>query len=113
MPLNLYCNNCKLCANRKLELDALHQEVKNAAYDIINKKGATYYAVALAVNQIIKAIVNDYHSILTVSSYIRNEFDGRADDIYFSLPCIVSSKGVERILRPNYSSQHTLKSSKK
>ena len=105
LPLDNYCLKCNRCCNKTLELKSLHEEVKNAAYEIINKKGATYYAVALAVNQIVKAIVNDYHSILTVSTYIANEFDGGVTDIYFSLPCIVSSQGVNRILRPDYSKE--------
>lgn len=103
LPLDKYCLNCGKCKDKNLELNKLHEEVKNAAYEIINKKGATYYAVALAVNQIVKAIINDYHSILTVSTLIENEFDGKVKDIYFSLPCIVSSKGVNKILRPQYS----------
>lgn len=105
MPINKYCSSCNKCCNRNLELEKLHEEVKNAAYEIISKKGATYYAVALAVNQIVKCIVNDYHSILTVSTYINNEFDGNIKDVYFSLPCIVTSKGVERILRVDYSKE--------
>ena len=83
----------------------LHHSVKNAAYEIISKKGATYYAIALAVNQIVKAILNDYKSVLTVSTYIKDEFDGNVKDIYFSLPCIVGKNGVEKILRPNYSKE--------
>ena len=105
LMLDKYCLNCNKCCSKTLELKALHDEVKNAAYEIINKKGATYYAVALAVNQIVKSIVNDYNSILTVSTYIENEFNGGVKDIYFSLPCIVSSKGVKRILRPEYSKE--------
>ena len=103
LPLDKYCTKCNKCCNKSLQLKSLHYEAKNAAYEIINKKGATYYAVALAVNQIVKAIINDYHSILTVSTYIASEFSNQVNDIYFSLPCIVSSKGVERILRPEYS----------
>lgn len=109
MPISKYCTRCNKCCNKSLELNKLHQEVKNAAYEIIAKKGATYYAVALAVNQIVKAIVNDYHSILTVSTYIQNEFDGKVKDIYFSLPCIVTSKGVNRVLKVDFSNDEVEK----
>lgn len=105
IPIYEYCNSCKKCCNKKMELMNLHHSVKNAAYEIISKKGATYYAIALAVNQIVKAILNDYKSVLTVSTYIKDEFDGNVKDIYFSLPCIVGKNGVEKILRPNYSKE--------
>lgn len=103
IPISEYCNSCKKCCDKRLELLNLHHVVKDAAYQIIAKKGATYYAVALAVNQILKALLNNYHSVLTVSTYIQNEFDGQVRDIYFSLPCVVSSRGVEKILHPSYS----------
>lgn len=85
------------------KLDELHEKVKNAAYEIIAKKGATFYAVALAVNRIVTAILNDENSVLTVSTLLLNEFDGQVSDVYMSLPCVVNSRGIEKILRPNYS----------
>lgn len=77
--------------------------VRHAAYDIIRTKGSTYYAVALAIRKIVEAILNDSHSVLTVSSFIEREFNGAVQDLYFSLPCIVSAKGVRTIIRPHYS----------
>lgn len=106
IPISRYCLQCGGCKDGgdSLLLN-LHEDVKKAAYEIINKKGATYYAVALAVNFIVKAILNDYKSVLTVSTLMRNEYDGRIDDVYLSVPCIVGQNGVERILYPNYSKE--------
>ena len=86
-----------------LRLNELHNKVKNAAYEIIAIKGATYYAVALAVSRIVEAIINNTNSVLTVSTLIEDESEFGIKDFYFSLPCIVNSKGIERVLRLDYS----------
>jgi L-lactate dehydrogenase len=104
LSLTDYCAKCGKCgAHNMAKLDELHEKVKNAAYEIIAKKGATFYAVALAVNRIVTAILNDENSVLTVSTLLLNEFDGQVSDVYMSLPCVVNSRGIEKILRPNYS----------
>ena len=105
ISIDKYCDTCKKCENKNLKLMSLHKQVKDAAYEIIAKKGATYYAVALAVNHIVKAILNDSHSILTVSTYIKNEFSNRVKNIYFSLPCVIGKEGVVRLLKPQYSDE--------
>lgn len=110
IPINRYCMLCGGCKDGgDSVLLNLHEDVKKAAYEIINKKGATYYAVALAVNFIVKAILNDYKSVLTVSILITNEYDGKISDVYLSLPCIVGQKGIERIIYPNYSDDEVSK----
>jgi len=106
LSLTEYCARCGKCANHNMtRLNALHEKVKNAAYEIIAKKGATNYAVALAVSRIVSAVLNDERSVLTVSAYLSSEFDGQLEDLYLSLPSVVSSQGVEKILRPNYSEE--------
>ena len=109
IPFKEFCGvrggACKRVTNKRL--DEISDLVRYAAYDIIGKKGATYYAVALAVKKIVDVILGDQHSILTVSTYIDDEFDGRVQNLYFSLPCLVSTKGVETILRPNYNMKET------
>jgi L-lactate dehydrogenase len=106
LNLTEYCHKCGRCKDHGMQkLSELHTTVKNAAYEIISKKGATFYAVALAVNRIVDTILNNQNSVLTVSTYLENEFDGKVKDIYMSLPTVVNSDGVDRILRPNYSSE--------
>jgi L-lactate dehydrogenase len=89
--------------------EELHEKVRNAAYEIIKKKGATYYAIGLSTAKIIETIMNNQKSILTVSTYMQNEFNGMVNDVYLSLPAVVGSKGVERILHLEYSYSEVLK----
>lgn len=109
MSLIDYCSKCGACKGKQMaRLEELHEQVKNAAYRIIEKKGATNYAVALAVSRIVKCILNDEHSILTVSVYLDHEFGGALDDVYMSLPAVLSSRGVEKILRLNYTTMEQM-----
>ena len=87
----------------------IHEQVKNAAYDIINKKGATFYAIGLSTAKIIETIMNNQKSVLTISTYLQNEFNGMINDVYLSVPTILGSNGVEKILHPEYSYEEVLK----
>lgn len=104
IPLLSYCVKCgkKGCDNFA-KLEDIAAKVKYSAYDIISKKGSTYYGVASAVSRIVDAILKDSHSVLTVSTYIDNELDGEIKDIYMSVPSIISSRGVINTLWPTYS----------
>lgn len=97
----LSCNDCK--ENHVETLKSIEQDVKNSAYEIIKKKGATYYGIALATKRILEAIFNNQQSVLTVSTYIENEYNGRIQDVYLSIPAVVGINGVEKILKPKYS----------
>ena len=74
---------------------------ENAAYEIIEKKGSTYYAIALAVKRIVESIIGDENSILTVSSLFEGEYG--ISDICLSVPTIVGSGGAERIIEIDFS----------
>lgn len=87
----IYCNKCSGIKEFHIE-----DEVKNAAYEIIKKKGATYYAIALAITRIVEAILGDEHSILTVSSLLSGEYGIK--DIYLGVPSVVCSSGVKNII---------------
>src|SRR5690606_17490439 len=71
-------------------------EVKNAAYEIIQRKGYTNYAVAVAVARICTAILRDERSILTTSSYLTGEY--HVEDVYISTPTVIGRQGVIKIL---------------
>lgn len=75
----------------------LYEEVKNSAYEIIKKKGATYYGIALSVRRLCECIVNDEHSIVPVSSYHYNDHYG-ISDVCMSIPTIVGINGIEQVL---------------
>ena len=77
-------------------LEQIREDVKNAAYEIIEKKKATYYGIGVALTRLVKAILNDEQSILTVSTYLSGEYGHK--DIYVGVPAIITSKGVREIL---------------
>lgn len=72
------------------------EKVKNAAYEIINKKGYTNYAIGMAVARIVESILRDENSILTVSSLFEGEYG--INDIYMSIPTIVTRDGAKKIV---------------
>jgi L-lactate dehydrogenase len=74
------------------ELNLLFEQVKNAAYQIIQLKGYTSYAIGLAVTDIVKAILRSQERILTVSSLVHGLYG--IHDICLSLPTVVNEKGV-------------------
>jgi L-lactate dehydrogenase len=78
------------------EREAVASTVRNAAYEIIDRKGATYYAVALAVTEIVEAICRDERSILTVSTLLDGEYG--VEDVYASVPCVVGRDGVREVV---------------
>lgn len=78
------------------ETDRIYEDVKNSAYTIIEKKKATYYGIAMAIRRICACIVRNERSVLPVSSMIHGQYG--LEDIVLSMPAIVDSKGVERIV---------------
>lgn len=108
LSIHGFCKLCNKCEDLNCtNIDRLGSLIKNSAYEIIEKKGATYYAVALAVNRIVETIILDQHSVLTVSTLINQKYD--INDVYLSLPCVVGAKGVEKIIEPNYSKEEIKK----
>ncbi|MEW6275613.1 MAG: L-lactate dehydrogenase [Bacillota bacterium] len=79
-----------------LDQEAITRRVREAAYEVIARKGATYYAVGLAVKRICESILRDENSILTVSGLIAGEYG--INDVCFSLPSIVNRQGRVRVL---------------
>ncbi len=90
------CNKHSYCGHNK-ELAGLFEQVKNSAYKIIEAKGATYYAIALALLKIVVAILRDENSILPVSTLIENYYE--INDVCLSIPSVVNINGVTRFLR--------------
>ncbi|MFM1524423.1 MULTISPECIES: L-lactate dehydrogenase [Helcococcus] len=76
-------------------LDSFNK-VKDAAYEIINRKGATFYGIAVAMAKIAQAILNNENSIYSVSSYLRGEYG--QEDLYIGVPAIINSNGVKNVL---------------
>lgn len=85
----------------------IHENVKNAAYEVINRKGATFYAIGLAVKRIVEAILGDEKCILPVSTLL-NDYYG-INDIYLGVPAIVGRNGVEKALKVSLSDDEVQK----
>lgn len=81
-----------LSAAERKELTAIFEQVKNAAYEIIKRKGYTSYGIGLGVTDIVKAILRSQERVLTVSSLIEGAYG--VHDICLSLPTVVNEKGV-------------------
>ena len=79
------------------DLEKIHKGVVDAAYEIIEKKKATYYGIGMALNRLVKAVLNNENSILTVSTYLKDGQYGQ-DDIYIGVPAIINSNGVRELL---------------
>jgi L-lactate dehydrogenase len=80
---------------------SIADSTRNAAYEIINRKGATYYGIGMSATRIVEAIVRDERSIMTVSSLLHGEYD--IDDLYLSVPAILGEHGIEKVLTPRLS----------
>lgn len=79
-----------------LDLHKIGERVKHIAYDIIEKKQATYYGIAMSVKRICEAIVRDEKSILPISTMMHGEYG--LTDVVLSMPAIVGEHGVEQVL---------------
>ena len=77
-------------------MQRIYENVRDAAYSIIEGKGATYYGIGMAVRRIAEAIVRDEHSVLPVSSMISGHYG--VDGICLGLPAVVGRNGAESVL---------------
>ena len=113
IPITDFCELRGHKTNHNENEQALYEEVKNSAYEIIKKKGATYYGIALSVRRICESIVHDEHSILPVSSYHEERINYDLEDICMSVPAIVGSNGIQQVLkiRLDHNEQNALKAS--
>lgn len=95
IPVNQFCEmrGYETHDENKAKLSNM---VKNSAYEIIERKGATYYGIAMAVKRICGSIVHNEKSILTVSSLQHHYYE--ADGVCIGMPCVVGSDGVEQVV---------------
>ena len=93
VPLSDYCPLCGRGCSAE-EKEGIFDQVKSAAYEIINRKGYTNFAVALALVRIVSGILRNEHSILTVSSLVDEYYGIR--DVCLSIPVVLSLNGISR-----------------
>jgi L-lactate dehydrogenase len=95
MELDEYCRRlgCELGEEARVQMA---QQVRDAAYEIIERKGATYYAVAMGLLRIVESILRDQHTVLSVSSLVPGYYG--IEDVYLSLPAVIGRAGVESVV---------------
>ncbi len=96
MQLAVYCSQNNMGCTQQ-DLQEIFHQTRDAAYHIIERKGATYYAIGSGLLRIVEAILRDQSTVMSVSSYIEGYYD--IEGVYLSLPSIVDAGGVERVLR--------------
>jgi L-lactate dehydrogenase len=105
MSMNDYCPICGGCEDWRTEREKILEAVRKSAYHIINYKGATYFAVGLALTRIVGAILRNERSVLTVSTLLNGEYGVK--DVCLSVPGIMTQRGVERIIEGSLSPQES------
>lgn len=92
IPINTFCEMRGHFHHQKA-MQEIADTVKNSAYEIISKKRATYYGIAMSVKRICEAIIRDEKSILPISSIMHGEYG--IEDVSLSMPAIVGKSGIE------------------
>ncbi|WP_409270656.1 L-lactate dehydrogenase [Neobacillus sp. SCS-31] len=78
------------------ELEGIFLNVRDAAYHIIERKGATYYGIAMGLVRLTKAVLGNENSVLTVSAFLQGEYG--QEDLYIGVPAIVNRSGIKEIV---------------
>ena len=91
-----YCPLCNKCKNWQAEREKIVRTVKESAYHIINYKGATYFAIGMALVRIVGAILQDQRSVLPVSTLLEGEYG--LQDVCLGVPSVIGQGGVSEIV---------------
>lgn len=89
------------------DLDKIYVDVRDAAYEIINRKKATYYGIGLGLAKIVRTVMNNTNEVLTISAYLDGEYGHK--DIYIGMPAIVNSNGARELLELELSEENQAK----
>jgi L-lactate dehydrogenase len=93
--LERFCgrHSCHLGAKERAEI---FRQTRDAAYEIIERKGATFYAVAVGILRIVESILRNQYTVLSVSTLVPGYYG--IEDVYLSLPSVIGRAGVERVV---------------
>ncbi|WP_040207501.1 L-lactate dehydrogenase [Neobacillus jeddahensis] len=95
-------------SNGELHKDSLEQifvNVRDAAYHIIDRKGATFYGIGMSLVRITKAILNNENCILTVSSYLDGQYGQQ--DVFIGVPAVINRGGIREVLEIQLNEKET------
>ncbi len=95
IPMEEYCADQN---HANIDEDEIIDEVRKAGGEVIKRKGATFYAIAMTVNKICDSILRDANNIMTVSSLVTDKYG--ISDVCLSLPCVIGSNGIGREVFP-------------
>ncbi len=99
VPIDEYCPMCDGCDDWETHREEIVKTVRDSAYHIINYKGATYFAIGMALTRIVGTILQDQRSVLTVSTLLEGEYG--IDDVCLGIPCVVGKDGVLQVIEAN------------
>lgn len=105
VELYRFCELSRHCDYEK-SMRELYETVRDSAYEIIQKKGATYYGIAMAVRRIAECIMRDEHSILPVSSLMEGHYG--LNGLCMGIPTVVGSSGIEKVVDISLSGEEQL-----
>lgn len=89
------------------ELDAIYHAVRDSAYEIIERKGATYYGIGMAAARIAEAIVRDSHTVVPISVLLEGQYG--LSELCMSIPTIIGKDGAEQVLEIAFSEEEKKK----
>jgi L-lactate dehydrogenase len=89
------------------DLESIFVNVRDAAYHIIERKGATYYGIAMGLVRLTKAILQNENSVLTVSAYLGGEYGTK--DVYIGVPAIVNRSGIREVIQQDLNESERVK----
>lgn len=93
VPINSFCE-LRGFYDHEASMRRIAEGVKNSAYEIIEKKNATYYGIAMTVRRLCEAIVRDEKSVLPISNLMQGDYG--LDDVVLSMPAIIGRGGIEQ-----------------
>lgn len=89
------------------DLDDIFINVRDAAYHIIERKGATYYGIGMSLVRITKAILNNENTILPVSAYLDGQYGH--DDVYIGVPAVINRDGIREVVQMDLNEEEQTK----
>jgi len=104
IPMEEYCAAEE---HETIDKDEIIDEVRKAGGEVIKRKGATFYAIALTVNKICDSILRDAKNVITISTIVNDKYG--VDDVCLSLPCVIGGDGIEKVLTPTLTEEEKIK----
>ncbi len=101
VPIDDFCEKCQKCDGWATVKDNIQQTVRKSAYHIIEYKGATNYAVGLALLRIVGTILRNEKSVLTVSVPLDGEYG--LSNVCLGVPSVISQNGADSIIEAKLS----------